>query len=91
MIATDQVGAADDLIDPGVNGYVVPAGSVEATTEAMRSVAAWTEAQRARAVDRSLEKLGSFSFDRGAEGFVHGCAVALEHRRRVAKPGMASA
>ena len=27
VIATDQVAAADDLIDSGVNGYVVPAGS----------------------------------------------------------------
>jgi glycosyltransferase involved in cell wall biosynthesis len=91
VIATDQVGAAEDLIDPGVNGFVVPAGSVEATTEAMRSVADWTEERRAGAVDRSLERLASFSFDRGADGFVSGCAVALEHRRRAAQPGRAPA
>jgi glycosyltransferase involved in cell wall biosynthesis len=89
VIATDQVGAADDLIDPGVNGYVVPAGSVQATAEAMRSVAAWTHEDRARAVSRSLETLASCSFDRGADGFVRGCALALEHRRRLAIPGRA--
>jgi glycosyltransferase involved in cell wall biosynthesis len=86
VIATDQVGAADDLIDPGVNGYVVPAGSAEATAEAMRSVAAWTQEQRAGAMRRSLETLASCSFDRGADGFVHGCALALEHRRRTVEP-----
>jgi len=26
VIATDQVGAADDLVDPGVNGFIVPCG-----------------------------------------------------------------
>ena len=89
VIATDQVGAADDLIDPVVNGYVVPACSVEATAEAMRSVAAWTPEQRARAERRSLEALASFSFDRCADGFIQGCALALEHRRRTTGSGSA--
>ncbi|MET0560131.1 MAG: glycosyltransferase [Gaiellaceae bacterium] len=82
VITTDQVGAADDLIDPGVNGYVVAAGSEQATAEAMRAVGAWTDEQRAGAVKRSLDVLASCSFDRGADGFVRGCALALEHRRR---------
>jgi Glycosyl transferases group 1 len=30
VITTDQVGAAADLIDPGVTGLIVPAGSVDA-------------------------------------------------------------
>lgn len=89
VIATDQVGAAPDLIDHGVNGYVVPAGSALATVEAMRSVAAWTNEQRAAGVSRSLETLASCSFDRGADGFVQGCALALEHRRRTAEPASA--
>ena len=45
VITTDQVGAADDLIDPGTNGYVVPAGSPQALAEAMRAVAGWTHEQ----------------------------------------------
>ena len=91
VIATDQVGAADDLIDPGVNGYVVPAGSVEATAEAMRSVAAWTPEQRAGAEKRSHETLASCSFDHGADGFIQGCALGLEHRKRTAVSGTAPA
>ena len=86
VIATDQVGSADDLIDPGVNGYVVAAGSAEETAQAMRSIAKWTHEQRAGAVRRSTETLASCSFDRGADGFVQGCALALEHRKRTAQP-----
>ena len=89
VIATDQVGAADDLIDSGVNGFVVPAGSAEATTQAMRSLAAFTDEQRTRAASHSLRALASCSFDRGADGFVRGCALALEHRRRTAATGRA--
>jgi glycosyltransferase involved in cell wall biosynthesis len=37
VITTDQVAAADDLVDHGVNRYVVPAGSAEGTPDAMRT------------------------------------------------------
>jgi glycosyltransferase involved in cell wall biosynthesis len=89
VITTDQVGAADDLIDSGVNGYVVTAGSAQATGEAMRAIATWTDDQHAGAAKRSLETLASFSFDRGADGFVRGCEVALEHRRKTVASGRA--
>ena len=88
VITTDQVGAADDLVDPDVNGYVVPAGSAHAIADAMRAVAAWTPERRERAVNRSVETLACCSFDRGADGFVRGCALALEHRKRDAAPEM---
>jgi glycosyltransferase involved in cell wall biosynthesis len=81
VIATDQVGAADDLIESGVNGYVVPAGSVEATAAAMRKVASWTPLEREQAASRSAEKLASVRVERGVDGFVRGCALALAHRR----------
>jgi glycosyltransferase involved in cell wall biosynthesis len=79
-ITTDQVGAADDLIDDGVNGYVVPAASSEAMADAMRKVAAWTSERRDRGLDRSAETLARCSIERGVEGFLEGCAVALDHR-----------
>ena len=81
-ITTDQVGAGDDLIDQGTNGYIVPVGSSEALADAMRTVAAWTPEQWARAPRRSDETLAAFSIERGVEGFVRGCSVAFEHRRR---------
>ena len=33
VIASDKVGAAGDLVQPGVNGYVYPAGNVDALSE----------------------------------------------------------
>ena len=82
VIVTDQVGAGDDLIDPGINGYVVPAGSTQALAEAMGAVASWTEDQWGRVATRSIELLASCSIDRAVEGFLRGCSVAFEHRRR---------
>lgn len=81
-IVTDEVGAGDNLIDPGVNGYVVQTGSSEALADAMRSLAAWTPERWERAAGRSSETLATCSIDRGVEGFIRGCSLALEHRRR---------
>ncbi len=90
VITTDQTGAAYDLIDSGVNGYIVTAGSAEGTAEAMRSVADWTPERRAGGVDRSLEKFASVTVDRSVDGFVRGSQIALEHRRRTAGAGSAT-
>jgi glycosyltransferase involved in cell wall biosynthesis len=82
VIASDQVAAADDLVEPGVNGYVFPAGSVAALASAMTDLAAWTPAQRRLAAERSAEVLESCSFERGAEGFLRGAQIAAVHRAR---------
>lgn len=81
VVATDQVGAGDDLIDAGTNGYVVPAASSEALADAMRSVSKWTAERWERAAKRSAETLASCSIDRSADGFVRGCTLGLAHRR----------
>jgi glycosyltransferase involved in cell wall biosynthesis len=80
VIVTDQVGAGDDLIDPGTNGYVVPAGSSEPLAEAMHAVATWAPEQWEAAATRSDETLATCSIERAVEGFIHGCSLALEHR-----------
>jgi glycosyltransferase involved in cell wall biosynthesis len=82
VIVTDQVGAGDDLVDPGTNGYVVPPSSSEALADAMRLFATWTPEQWKRAGTRSAETLASCSIARGADGFVRGCTLAVRHRRR---------
>ena len=81
VIATDEVGASDDLIESGTNGYVVPAGSVEALAEAMQAVAKWTSEQWEQAAEASDVTLASCSIERGVEGFIRGCSLAVEHRR----------
>lgn len=39
IVASDKVGAAHDLVRPGINGFVVPGGEVEALRDAMLSLA----------------------------------------------------
>ncbi len=84
VVATDQVGAADDLIDDGVNGLIVPAGSSRALGEAIRRIVAWTAEQRRLGAQHSRLKLQSQSVDRAVGGIVEGCALAVERRRRLA-------
>jgi glycosyltransferase involved in cell wall biosynthesis len=86
VVASDQVGAADELIDPGTNGYVVPAGSSRELAHAMQAVGAWAPEQWAKAARRSDETLATCSIDRGVDGFIQGCSLAVEHRKRRKRP-----
>jgi glycosyltransferase involved in cell wall biosynthesis len=85
VITTDQVGAAADLIDPGVTGLIVPAGSVDAFAGAMRELGGWTREQRQRCSERTRAKLEQRSADRAAEAMFEGCSLAVEHRGRRSK------
>jgi glycosyltransferase involved in cell wall biosynthesis len=86
VIVTDQVAAADDLVESGVNGYVVRAGSVEAFGAAMRDLASWSKEQRQLSLRRSAETIRRCSVERGAEAFLRGAEIALQHRRAVSPP-----
>jgi glycosyltransferase involved in cell wall biosynthesis len=88
VIATDQVGAAADLIDPGVNGLVVRAGSSFALARAMNELTHWTDEQRERCAERCREKLNERSVDRAANAIFEASALGVEHRRhrRRARP-----
>jgi glycosyltransferase involved in cell wall biosynthesis len=81
VIVTDQVGAGDDLIESGTNGYVVKAGSARALAEAMQAAAAWPLERWERAGRRSSETLAVCSLDRAVEGFIRGCSLAVESRK----------
>ena len=54
LVTSDAVGAAYDLVEPGVNGHRVPVGDEEALRDALRAVAA-DDALRLRAASRSHE------------------------------------
>jgi glycosyltransferase involved in cell wall biosynthesis len=82
VIVTDQVGAGDDLIDSGTNGYVVTAGSAQALAEAMQAAAGWATERWEEAARRSGETLAACSIDRAVDGFIRGCTLALEHRKK---------
>jgi glycosyltransferase involved in cell wall biosynthesis len=81
VIATDQVGAAADLIEPGVNGFVVPAGSSPALARALNEVARWTPYERDRCAERCRAKLAERSLDRAAEAVFEASVLALEYHR----------
>jgi 1,2-diacylglycerol 3-alpha-glucosyltransferase len=80
VIASDQVAAADDLVESGVNGYVVSTGASEALADAMRDLATWTPERRQRALERSVELLAACSVERGADGFLRGARIAMDRR-----------
>jgi glycosyltransferase involved in cell wall biosynthesis len=81
VITSDQVGAAADLIDAGVTGLIVPAGSVDAFAGAMRELGRWTREQRQRCKERCRTKVEQRSAERAAEALFEGCSLAVEHRR----------
>jgi glycosyltransferase involved in cell wall biosynthesis len=90
VITTDQVGAGDDLIEPGVNGYIVAPGSSDALVAAMRAVEEWAPARWHAAAEQNRETLPRYGFDSAADGFVEGCMLGLRHRRAAAGPGVAA-
>jgi len=74
LVATEEVGAAHDLIEEGVNGFRVPAGDEGALAAALRRVAE-DEGFRAAAGARSRELSRRFTPEAWADG-----VVALAHR-----------
>jgi glycosyltransferase involved in cell wall biosynthesis len=60
LVASEGVGAADDLIEEGINGFRVPVGDAEALARALRRLAG-DEGLRLSAGARSLELARAFS------------------------------
>ena len=81
VIATDQTGAADDLIVPGVTGEIVEAGSVEQLRAAMAAVGAWPADRRARCASEAANLLHRWSLEAEIAGFLRAAELAFEHRR----------
>jgi glycosyltransferase involved in cell wall biosynthesis len=82
IITTDQVGAADDLVEHGVNGVIVPAGSVSALADAMRVVGEWSPERRAAAQALTSERLTRTTAENSAQSILEACRCAVDHRSR---------
>jgi glycosyltransferase involved in cell wall biosynthesis len=82
VIATDQVGAVDDLIEDGVNGLVVPSRSVRALAAAMRDMATWDAERRDRGAALGREKVAWYRPSVAAEIILAACQTADAHFRR---------
>ena len=75
VIVSDQVGAAADLVEDGVNGFVIPVGDIETLADRLR----WVTADRAiaRAMgEKSLRRVSEWDYEADVDGLrqaVAGC------------------
>ena len=68
IITTNQVGAAYDLIEEGVNGHIIPWDDTEALAEAMCRVLS-DEATRKRMGAASSDRLKDWNIEAAIEGY----------------------
>jgi glycosyltransferase involved in cell wall biosynthesis len=69
VIASDQVGAAPDLIRQGINGYIFPAGDVAALRTRVANVLA-DPAQAQRMGQASRKIISGWNFEAGRAGLL---------------------
>lgn len=67
VIASDQVGSAADLVQPGINGAVFDAGNADALAASLRPYISDIE-RCTRAGKASLERINQWSFDQDLQG-----------------------
>lgn len=74
VVVSDRVGAAADLVRDGVNGYVVPGGSVEALGAALQRLLE-DDGRRAAMGAESKARIRAFSFEADAAGLLSALAA----------------
>lgn len=67
VVIGDEVGCADDLVEPGVNGFHVEAGNVDALAEALLAIASNAELRRHMGA-ASRERISRWGFRQCASG-----------------------
>jgi len=80
VIATDAVGAVDDLVLDDLNGYVTRTGDVGELREAMARIADWDEMRWRSAATTGAEIAERWSIDAAASAFVDACRASVEPR-----------
>ncbi len=87
LVATEAVGAAHDLIEPGGNGFRVPVDDAPALAEALRSLAADAELRRAfgRRSKELSERFRPEDWAAAVAGFASATVEARSASRRSAR------
>lgn len=67
ILASDEIGSVADLVGDGDNGFLFPAGDIDALTAAMRNIVI-DPALAARMGERSLERITAWNYDRCVAG-----------------------
>jgi len=83
VVASDAVGASPDLVRPGENGFVFPAGDVYALAGVLGRLLA-DPAARARMGARSREIVAAYSYDADLRGILD-ALHALDARRGISR------
>ena len=80
IIATEGVGAVDDLVLDEVNGYVTRTGRVDELRDAMARIMDWNDARWRSAAATGTEIARRWSVDAAATAFVDACRASLARR-----------
>ena len=88
VVVSDKVGCAEDLVAPGRNGFVFPAGDSEALADALRALVGYAE-RRAQFGERSRELVGRYSLEACADGVIAACRAAAGRARGASLPSVA--
>ena len=83
VIATDRTGASLDLIEPGVNGYVVPVDEVGALIDALRTLVTSSE-RRLEFGRRSEAIIRRYSYDTCVQGILDALGWVAKRPRAAA-------
>jgi glycosyltransferase involved in cell wall biosynthesis len=81
VVTTDQVAAADELVEHDVTGYVVPAADSDALADALVRVLGWDDRRRAAGARRGHELLAPFTFEAAAAAIATACEIGITWRR----------
>jgi glycosyltransferase involved in cell wall biosynthesis len=79
VIVSDRVGAAADLVEDGVNGFVYPSGDVGAMASRLRQIIE-SPALRAEMGERSLERITSWDFEADRRGLMEALSTVCQKR-----------
>jgi glycosyltransferase involved in cell wall biosynthesis len=74
VIVSDQVGAAADLVEDGINGYVVPLGDVDVLTARLRHITGDPAVARSMGV-QSLARISEWDYEADVAGLSEALAM----------------
>ena len=82
VIVSDRVGAAADLVEDGVNGFVYPSGDLGALASRLYEIFE-SPALRARMGERCLERITSWDFEADRRGLVEALSAVCRKQKPV--------
>jgi glycosyltransferase involved in cell wall biosynthesis len=77
VVATQAVGAVDDLVVDDLNGYITRTGDTDELGEAMARIAEWDELRWGAAATACAEIVERWSIDAAATAFVDACRTSV--------------